>query len=150
MDEAAARFEDEMKRLSIRLERDYRYGPLCVNAGRQELKIVFDNLIANALQCMNKDGGTLRLGTTLDEGWVVAEVSDSGGGIDPCHLASIFRPFFTTKKDGTGLGLPITSSIVSRLRGVIDVINKVGEGVTFRVKLPPSRNNGDMGPEAQR
>ncbi len=150
MDEVAAGFEEEMKRLCVCLERRYCPGPLCVNAGRQELKIIFDNLIANALQCMNKDGGTLRLGTALEEGWVVAEVSDSGGGIDPCHLPSIFRPFFTTKKDGTGLGLPITSSIVSRLRGVIDVVNRHGEGVTFRVKLRPSQNDERPEPAAQR
>ncbi len=150
LEEAASRFGGEMTRLCVKLERDYCARPLRVCAGRQELKIIFDNLIANALQCMNKGGGTLRLGTALDGGWAVAEVSDSGGGIDPCHLASIFRPFFTTKKEGTGLGLPITSSIVSRLRGVIDVINRLGEGVTFRVKLPPSQNNDVPEPAAQR
>ncbi len=150
MNEAVERFREEMRRRAVKLVCEFAEGSLPVRAGREELKIIFDNLISNALQCMDKGGGLLRLCTTAEEGWVVAEVSDSGGGIDPRYLASIFRPFFTTKKDGTGLGLPITSSIVSRLRGVIDVINDVGEGVTFRVKLPAQCPDDDLAREAQR
>jgi len=133
-------FSEEMKDHSVVLERDFFSGELPVMAERQELKIVFDNLIANAIQCMDKhDGGILRLSTARTEGWVIAEVSDNGGGIDPRNMASIFRPFFTTKEKGTGLGLPITSSIISRHRGVIDVINRAGKGVTFKVKLPTAK-----------
>lgn len=130
-------FAEELKDRSVVLEGDFFEGALPVMAEKQELKIVFDNLIANAIQCMDShDGGVLRLSTAQADGWVIAEVSDNGGGIDPRDMASIFRPFFTTKKNGTGLGLPITSSIISRNSGVIDVINSVGEGVTFKIKLP--------------
>jgi len=140
IDDTLGYFSEELKNRSVVLERDFFHGALPVMAERQELKIVFDNLIANAIQCMNKhDGGTLRLSTARADGWVIAEVSDDGGGIDPRNMSSIFRPFFTTKKNGTGLGLPITSSIISRHSGVIDVINRVGDGVTFKVKLPPAR-----------
>jgi len=130
-------FSEELKNRSVVLEHDFCSGALPVMAEKEELKIVFDNLIANAIQCMDsQDGGVLRLSTARADGWVIAEVSDNGGGIDPRDMASIFRPFFTTKKNGTGLGLPITSSIISRRSGVIDVINSAGEGVTFKVKLP--------------
>jgi len=144
--EAVKSFREDMKERSVALQRDLFMGPLPVYARRQELKIIFDNLIANAIQCMSKEGGTLRLSTDLGDGWVIAEVSDTGGGIDPRDVASIFRPFFTTKKDGTGLGLPITSSIVSRHRGEIDVINRFGEGVTFKVKFPSATGREEKSP----
>jgi len=151
IDAALKHFDEEMKSHCVDVVCEFFSGPLPVRAGRQELKIIFDNLIANAIQCMDKkEGGTLRLATAMDGDWVVAEVSDSGGGIDPRDVAYIFRPFFTTKKDGTGLGLPITSSIVSRHRGEIDVINRVGDGVTFKVKLPPAGEKKGDAPLAQR
>lgn len=135
LEDSLVYFTDDFTANGIYVEKDFFKGKLMVAADREELKIAFDNLIANAIQSMNK-GGTLRLSTLLSDSWVVTEVTDSGGGINHRNIASIFTPFFTTKKDGTGLGLAITSSIIMRHEGVIDVQNRVGEGVTFKVKLP--------------
>jgi signal transduction histidine kinase len=69
----------------------------------------------------------------------VIEVSDNGRGISPDQLPHIFRPFYTTKGDGTGLGLSLAHRIVENHRGHIDVASTMGEGTTFSVVLPVQR-----------
>ena len=69
----------------------------------------------------------------------VVEVTDNGRGIAPEHLPNIFRPFYTTKGDGTGLGLSLARRIVEDHHGRIDVTSTVGKGTTFAVVLPLQR-----------
>lgn len=102
-------------------------------------KQVLLNVIVNALQAM-PDGGTLGLRTFYDaqREMVCAEISDTGPGIPPEHLSSIFNPFFTTKEpgQGTGLGLSIARSAVEKAGGQITVESDWGRGTTLRVQLP--------------
>lgn len=135
IDEVLRLFEDEFAAHGIKVERVFSDGVVGVAADREQLKIAFDNLIVNAIQSM-EHGGVLRLSTSLEGGRAVASVADSGGGIEPRNLGYIFNPFFTTKTHGTGLGLPITNSIILRHKGAIEVENNPGIGVTFRVILP--------------
>ena len=139
VEEALEIFSDEAREHGINIEKEFHCGALVVEADREQLKIAFDNLIANALQSMEKGekggGGVLRLATFLDGSTVVISVSDSGGGIDPEQLRYIFTPFFTTKKHGSGLGLPITNSIIMRHKGALEVHNEYGVGATFTVRL---------------
>jgi signal transduction histidine kinase len=65
-------------------------------------------------------------------------VSDHGTGIPAQHLESIFNPFFTTKPQGVGLGLPIVAKIVDEHQGRIEVKSEVGKGTVFEVVLPVS------------
>jgi signal transduction histidine kinase len=69
----------------------------------------------------------------------VVEVADNGRGIAPDHLPNIFRPFYTTKGDGTGLGLSLARRIVEDHHGRIDVSSALGKGTTFAVILPLQR-----------
>ncbi len=140
VEEALEIFSDEAREAGINIEKKFFNGALVVEADREQLKIAFDNLIANALQSMEKGGGgVLRLATSLDGSTVAISVSDSGGGIDPEHLRYIFSPFYTTKKHGSGLGLPITNSIIMRHKGALEVHNEYGVGATFTVKLRVAR-----------
>jgi signal transduction histidine kinase len=66
----------------------------------------------------------------------VVEVSDNGRGIPPEDLPHIFRPFYTTKGEGTGLGLSLARRIVEDHHGRIDVTSALGKGTTFSVVLP--------------
>lgn len=136
LDDALGLFEEEIGALGIKVVRRYHEGPLPVEADREQMKIAFDNIIANALQSMEKGGGTLELETGAVNGTAIAKITDSGGGINPDYIGHIFNPFFTTKEHGTGLGLPITNSIVMRHRGVIEIDNRAGVGVSFTIKLP--------------
>ncbi len=136
VDEALDIFADEFSAHGIAVERRSVHAPLTVLADREQMKIAFDNIIANAIQSMEK-GGALKVVTSRSGDFAVAEVSDTGGGIDPEHIGYIFNPFFTTKKHGTGLGLPIANSIITRHRGGIEVRNE-GRGASFTIRLPYS------------
>ncbi|MCR4288378.1 MAG: ATP-binding protein [Deltaproteobacteria bacterium] len=135
LDAAVGVFEDDLDAQGINVVKNYSGAPITVLVDREQLKIAFDNLIANAIQSM-KGGGTLTLATSSAHGWAIAEITDSGGGIDPKIIGHIFNPFYTTKAAGTGLGLTITNSIIMRHKGVIEVVNKIGAGATFSVRLP--------------
>lgn len=116
-----------------------------VEANESRLGQVLLNLIVNAAQALpegHADVHHIRIETrTSDEGWAIAEVSDTGCGIPGENLERIFDPFFTTKPVGvgTGLGLAICHRIVTELGGSIEVESEVGRGTVFRVLLPPTR-----------
>jgi signal transduction histidine kinase len=96
------------------------------------------NLLLNALQAIDSQGKvTVRLRS--QNGAAVVEVADNGRGIAPLDLPNIFRPFYTTKGDGTGLGLSLARRIVEEHQGHIDVTSAVGTGTTFAVVLPLQR-----------
>jgi len=101
---------------------------------------VFTNLAFNAYQAMSDKGGKLqvRVASAQADGRLGVEVSfeDSGTGIAADVREQIFNPFFTTKKEGVGLGLSIVSKIVDEHRGMIQVSSEPGHGACFRVFLP--------------
>jgi CheY-like chemotaxis protein len=102
----------------------------------RQLQQVVLNLMANASQAMNEQGGgTIRLTTRAEGDRVVHEVSDSGPGIPDDVRAHIFEPFYTTKPDGTGLGLSVSYGIITAHGGTIAVARSSLEGTTFRVVL---------------
>jgi signal transduction histidine kinase len=127
-----------------------RFAPVPPALGREpHLVQVFLNLLRNAAQAA-PPGATgpheIRVSTRLDaDGWVVAEVSDTGCGIPSACLDRVWDPFFTTRplEQGSGLGLSICRSLVQALGGRIAVRSREGEGSTFTVWLraaegPPS------------
>ena len=99
---------------------------------------VFYNLLLNAAQA-TPPGGEIVVKTRAAEGSVEIAVIDRGAGIAPQHLESIFNPFFTTKKEGVGLGLAIVSKIVDLHGGKMSVESESGKGSVFHVFLPVER-----------
>jgi two-component system, sporulation sensor kinase E len=93
------------------------------------------NLVKNAIAAM-PGGGKLNLRAERKDDEVLVSVSDSGVGIPEEDLPKIFEPYFTTKENGTGLGLTITFKIVKEHRGEIAVKSRPGQGSTFTVSLP--------------
>ncbi len=93
------------------------------------------NLLLNAVQAMESPG-SVRVEISREGGCASVVVSDSGRGIAPQHLANIFRPFYTTKGNGTGLGLSLARRIVEEHHGRIEVSSVVGKGSKFTVLLP--------------
>jgi signal transduction histidine kinase len=100
------------------------------------LKQVFLNLILNAMQAMDDEGGTLEIGASADEKSLSVMIRDSGTGISEKDQKKIFDPFFTTKKEGTGMGLALTHNIIDEHSGRIDIESSPGEGTTIKVELP--------------
>jgi two-component system, sporulation sensor kinase E len=102
---------------------------------RAQLKQAFYNLNRNALQAM-RAGGILRIRTETGESHVAISFIDTGHGISPEQIGRIFEPYYTTKSEGTGLGLMIVQRIVREHGGTIDVESNTGRGTTVRIKLP--------------
>jgi PAS domain S-box-containing protein len=96
---------------------------------------VFGNLVLNAAEAMERPG-CIRVSARRANGRVRFDVSDNGPGIPPDVMASLFRPFFTTKSQGTGLGLAITRKNVELHGGTMDVETELGRGARFHVDLP--------------
>lgn len=117
-----------------------------IRASRTRLGQVVLNLIVNALQAFDPERrprNLLTVSLTLTDGIMLLTVQDNGAGIPAAVLGRVFDPFFTTKAEGgTGLGLAISKQIVEELRGGIEVSSTVGEGTTFRVRLPVTRPQG--------
>jgi len=94
------------------------------------------NLLLNAVQAVNGEAGTVHVQVGSQENCASVVVSDNGRGIPPQILSNIFRPFYTTKGGGTGLGLSLARRIVEEHHGRIEVSSVVGQGSTFTVLLP--------------
>ena len=110
------------------------------NVVADRMQQVVLNLVLNAVEAMSQ-GGTLELATWYEEGRdvVCLAVSDSGVGISPDLRPHLFDPFFSTKEEGTGLGLFVSQNIVQEYGGWMEVESQVGEGSTFTIRLPVRR-----------
>ncbi|MBT3279488.1 MAG: GHKL domain-containing protein [Phycisphaerales bacterium] len=111
--------------------------PLKCNLDVNLIKQAILNLLLNAIQAMEPAGrGELLLGATQRESDVVIEITDTGPGIDAKALETIFTPYFSTKSEGSGLGLPTARRIVHEHGGTIDVQSEPGRGTQFTIILP--------------
>jgi C4-dicarboxylate-specific signal transduction histidine kinase len=129
-----------LQQVAIRVERDFA-STRSASINRRELQQVVVNLLANAIQAMPQ-GGTLAVGTQdLESGGVGITVSDTGPGLAQDVVHTLFQPFETHKKDGTGLGLWISRSIVERYGGDIQARNRTDgvSGACFVVLLQAER-----------
>jgi signal transduction histidine kinase len=143
----------ELAAHNIALTRDIPPNIPDVRADRRYLEEIFFNLIVNACQALREkpEGGEIKVSARTDPsphpvctpvytpgvygGSVVVEISDNGPGIPSDKLAHVFRPFYTTKAEGTGLGLYITQQLVEKIKGRISVQSEYGVGTTFTVVL---------------
>jgi two-component system sensor histidine kinase AtoS len=106
-----------------------------VEADREMLAEAFTNLIQNAMQAM-PEGGGITISTAEKDAMVEVEIADHGIGIAPENLDQVLNLYFTTKKGGSGLGLPLALRAIELNRGVLKIDSRVGEGTTCRIRLP--------------
>jgi len=148
LESAAASFPNA----KVKIERQYSPGLPEIQADRQLCEQVFVNLITNALQAMEGQPGSLKgtpdgtlngmlrlsIAPEVSNGGpgVCVTVEDSGPGVPPELREQIFNPFFTSKKDGVGLGLSIVAKIVDDHRGTIRLDSDTTKGARFRVFFP--------------
>ena len=146
VDGIARILETEAKEKGVQIVRDFGVDLPKIWIDREQLKQVFMNLILNAIQAM-RDGGSIFISTRLNSnnepgqssGFVQVEIRDTGMGIPEENLEHIFDPFFTSKDEGSGLGLSISHQIIQEHGGYILVQSKVGEGTAFFINLPAGK-----------
>ncbi len=102
---------------------------------RAQIKQAFFNIIRNAIQAMS-NGGLLKISLSSTDRFVVVSFKDTGPGIPPEALGTIFEPYFTTKAEGSGLGLMIVQRIIRDHGGEIEVRSEPKSGTTFTLYLP--------------
>jgi signal transduction histidine kinase len=124
--------------ISIRIELQKDSRLLNVEHDSDQIHRLILNLLLNAVQAIDREG-TIRVEMSLLKSDAAITVVDTGRGIAPEHLANIFRPFYTTKRNGTGLGLSMARRTVEDHHGRIEVSSELGRGTTFAVFLPLQR-----------
>ena len=107
-------------------------------ADRVQLQQVFMNLMLNGIDAMKETTGgvELTIKTEAEDGQLLISVSDTGMGLPPEQRDLIFRAFFTTKDNGTGMGLPISRSIIESHGGRLWAAGTSRRGATFQFTLP--------------
>lgn len=121
----------------INVVKQYYSKPLLVNCNEGRLHQVFLNILANAVQSIS-DTGSLTILTSIDNGFVEVQITDTGCGIQPEALSKITDPFYTTKPPGkgTGLGLSISYNIILEHQGTLRFISKPSQGTTAIITIP--------------
>jgi PAS domain S-box-containing protein len=136
-----------LKMQGIKVIKNLTSHPSLLLFDKEYLGRVFMNLIANAIEAM-PPGGNLSITTKKEKGYFVTEIQDNGRGIPEKNLIEIFDPFFSTKKQGAGLGLTTCQNIVTSHGGMIEVESAWRKGTTFSVSLPfgpkPSGSGGNI------
>src|ERR1041385_7503185 len=112
-----------------------------VMGDRESLRSVFTNLVINAVEAIDGEGGSVSIKlSNADENSVKVEVIDTGHGISPDDISKLFEPYFSTKETGTGLGLAIVKKAIDDHGGTISVASREGSGTTFTIILPVKEN----------
>lgn len=114
--------------------------PICIKADENKFRQILLNLLLNAIGASNR-GGHITIDSRIKKngatgGILELTVADTGGGIPEKEIDKVFKPFFTTKAQGTGLGLPITKRITEEYNWDLRIQSKVGEGTRITIGIP--------------
>lgn len=135
LDESLSLATDRITLQHIKVRKDYPQSPMEIQADKSKLIIAFTNLVINAIEAMEIDKGELAVSIcALPNGYSVS-IRDNGKGIPEEYLPKLFEPFFTSKKNGTGLGLAACYSIIESHKGTIHVESKVNRGSNFTINF---------------
>jgi signal transduction histidine kinase len=111
-----------------------------VSCDPHALRQVLINLVINAQQAMGR-GGTITINIGQSDGFGTVSLTDTGPGIPPEMRDRLFKPFATSKKEGSGIGLALVKRFVDNFGGSVTVDSEPGHGATFHLKLPLARAN---------
>ena len=138
-------FDTELSHHKIKLKVDLDYDLSEVDIDEIQMKQVLMNFFKNAIHAM-PEGGILAIRSYASGNNVALDISDTGMGIPRENLKKLFRPFFSTRSHGTGLGLGICQKVVTDHGGTIEVQSDVGKGTVFSIILPASQDPGLSSP----
>lgn len=136
MDESIAEALDRITLQHVNMQIKYANEPCDIMANKEKLKIAFLNIIINAVEAVPSITGELIIGIDRVKDVHVVTIKDNGCGIPEENISRLFEPYFTSKRNGMGLGLAATLNILQSHKANVDVTSTVGQGTTFTIAFP--------------
>lgn len=136
MDDAIAEALDRITLQHINMDIRYTAADGFVLANKEKLKLAFLNIVINAVEAMEPNKGILTIGIDSQGDNQVVTIKDNGCGIPEENLSRLFEPYFTSKRNGMGLGLAATLNILQSHKANIDVTSVINEGTSFTLSFP--------------
>lgn len=140
LQETILRAHDRIELKKVQVVKEFGTYEVYIRADNARMQIALLNIIINAIEAMERDAGVLHIKVNSDNSKVNITISDNGCGIEEEFLSRLFQPYFTGKKNGMGLGLANTHSVINSHQGEISVSSKPGIGTTFSISLPVLSN----------
>lgn len=109
---------------------------LTLSMDKNQIRQCLINLYKNGIEAMKKEGGTLSVSVSQQNNDIIIEIKDTGCGMSNEEIRQIGKPYYSTKKEGTGLGMMVVYSTINKLNGKIEVLSKKSKGTTFIVSIP--------------
>ena len=134
-------YQAQADKLNVRLERYLDPNLPHIRLNSSALQAAFINLVKNALEAM-PNGGELIVQTYTTTTGVALDMIDTGCGMDETTAMRMFEPFYSTKTEGSGLGLPTTRKIIEAHGGRINVQSEAGRGTKFVIEFPTPKRLG--------
>jgi PAS domain S-box-containing protein len=133
MDDTIAAAIDRITLQQIQLDVSYSDEPAFVMADREKLKIAFLNIVINAVEAITQKPGKIKVSVSSSDAKHIIHISDNGSGINEEDLSRLFEPYFTSKRNGMGLGLASTLTILQAHKAAVEVQSKLGQGTSFTI-----------------
>ena len=136
LDETVSEALDRITLQKIKMQIKYDERPAYIIADKEKLKIAFLNIIINSIEAMEEEKGVLQIGVEFGKDMHTVTIADNGTGVNEENLSRLFEPYFTSKRNGMGLGLAATLNIIQSHKAQIEVNSMVNFGTKFTVSFP--------------
>lgn len=136
MDESISEALDRITLQHVNMQIKYSNEPCFIMANKEKLRIAFLNIIINAVEAVPAITGELSIMVDTSKEFHVVTIKDNGCGIPEENISRLFEPYFTSKRNGMGLGLAATLNILQSHKANIDVVSVVKQGTTFTITFP--------------
>jgi two-component system, sporulation sensor kinase B len=103
---------------------------------KNQIRQCFINLYKNGIEAMKENGGTLFINVFEQRNKIMIQIKDTGTGMTKEEISQLGKPYYSTKKEGTGLGMLMVYSTIHKLKGKIEVESEKGKGTTFLITIP--------------
>jgi signal transduction histidine kinase len=135
MEETLSMAIDRIKLRNIKLEKEYPPKDAVIRADKDKLKLALLNFVINAVEAVEEKTGELKISINSRENRHILNIKDNGCGIAEEHLSRLFEPYFTTKRNGIGLGLASSLNILQSHKAKIDVRSALNTGTQFTISF---------------
>ena len=136
MDETIGEAIDRIRLQHVNMQIKYNDRDCYIMANKEKLKIAFLNIIINAIEAMEPNTGILQITIDSNKDTHYVSIKDNGCGIPEENISRLFEPYFTSKRNGMGLGLAASLNILQSHKATIDVTSVMKQGTTFTITFP--------------